>query len=1050
MVPALAPSRAERNDADMFYVKASRREWVRCLALGALMLCGTCEAAFPSPVVWFDMESLNASGKVPDKSGHGHDLTLGSGCSLVDTDRQSKGLNFDGTTRNSYATFSCPALTDRTISLWFKRAADDGTHVWDAATTNTFPHLIQSFSRFRFLYGFNATSVHNIYYGNPEVYVNASSLDVDRGNWIHMAFTVKALTGEDEGKFVVTWYKNGRVVNITTSAATNIAGAQTAVLGNNSIGGPRPVNGVVDDLRVYDVVLTDAQIIQVAASGNPSGTQLIARWDFNDVQGAAGSARTAPSLTSYATDLSLEANVAVTNGVAPGTQSLWFNGTSDTIVTGKSKYPFVPLDVTVAGWVRHSEESSIPVQNGNMFNRAFGLPNGMIMQLNTGTSPASSIYYYGRGVPSSGISVPGMLSGFTAWSHFAISERAVYNEAADNFTVQAVFYHNGELVQTGTAYTVSTAAAIGNGSTYYLGSYGFRNRVLHGGLDDFRVYSGILDGNQVRELYRGAAAPDAGEDFSVAGQTATLHGRVAAAASDTGVLHGYAGTNVWTQIAGPTAQIADPAAEQTDVTLPEIGEYTFRLTVVTSMGDARHDDVTVRRVAPTHGKSAPSVSISGSPLAAELPLPLTLSATASDPDGASVRLVWSRVSGPGTVLFSPSCGAATKATFSAVGTYVVRCTAANADASAYADATVTVTDSGVSAPAFLTNGLVHYWSFDMAGTPWADVVSGTRGAFTPDVFSCIQAAGISGSGVAGVATPGYYNTGTGMGENGTNNEPPTDRWYSFSLWMWHDPDQDVSTRKEVSLISVGYTFGLRYNCENGGDGFTLYHQAKGGSATKAVYPRPAVDPKGRWTHVVAVMDRTTAAASNESELWVDGVKQTATSGALGPARKRSESVLIGGMAIGTLGEGGNGSYQDGSGNALSRTFPGVIDEVRLYSRKLSETEIKWLAAHPRVDANEGPGVDGLPALVRVGKNATKAIGPAILSDGLGAASCRWQVLGDPAGVDLADENTATCRVTGRAIGTYSLVLEVSDGERVARSRPVTVEVLNAGTVIVIR
>ena len=1020
---------------------------------GFASLCSA--AAIPDPVIWYDMESV-VNGKVPDKSGNGCDLTIGDGCSLVDTDRLSKGLNFDGTKRSSYATFSCPALTDRTISLWFKRAADDGTYDWGTAT-NIYPHLINSFSRFRFLYGFNSTS-SIVYYGNPEVYVDASSLKVDRDSWMHLAFTIKALTGEDAGKTVVTWYKNGSKVGSATGTATDIAIAQTAVLGNNSIGGPRPVNGVVDDLRVYDVALTDAQIMQVAASENPSGTQLIARWDFNDIQDAVGSARTAPSLTDYVGDLSLEEDVAVTNGVAPGTQSLWFNGTANTIVTGKSKYPFVPLDVTVSGWVRLSEEAFIPVQAGNKFNRAFGLPNGMIMQLNTeggspipSNSPPSTISYYGRGVSvSGGILVPGMLSGFTAWSHFAISERAVYNEADDNFTVQAVFYHNGELVQTGTAYTVSTAAVIGYGSTYYLGSYGVRNRVLHGGLDDFRVYSGILDGNQVRELYRGAAAPDAGEDFSVAGQTATLHGRVAAAASDTGVLHGYAGTNVWTQIAGPTAQIADPAAEQTDVTLPEIGEYTFRLTVVTSMGDARHDDVTVRRVAPTPGKAAPSVSISGSPLAAELPLPLTLSATATDPDGATVRLVWSRVSGPGTVLFSPSCGAATKATFSAVGTYVVRCTAANADVSACADAAVTVTDSGVSAPAFLTDSLVHYWSFDKAGTPWEDVVSGIRGKFIPNVFSCIQAAGISGSGVAGVATPGYYNTGTGMGENGTEGELPENRWYSFSLWMWHDPDQDVSTRKEVSLISVGWTFGLRYNCEDGGDGFTLYHQAKGGSATKAVYPRPAVDPKGRWTHVVAVMDRTTAAASNESELWVDGVKQTATSGAVGPARKRNDYVFIGGMEIGKLGEGGNGSYTDGSGNALSRTFPGVIDEVRLYSRKLSEVEIKWLAANPRVDANEGLGVDGLPTYIHVGKGDTKMVGPAILSDGLGAANCRWQVLGDSAGVDLADENTAICRVTGRAIGTYSLVLEVSDGERVARSRPVTVEVLNAGTVIFVR
>jgi hypothetical protein len=1003
-------------------------------------------AVMPAPVVWYDMEELNAGGKVPDKSGNSRDLTIGTGCSLVETDRQSKGLNFDGTTRDSYATFSCPALTDRTIMLWFKRAETDGTYDWQNGEMNKFPHLIQSFSHFRFLYAFNLDEGH-MYYGDPETFVDGLTLKVDRGIWTHVVFTVKTLTGEDAGKSEVACYKNGRKISSATFAAADLAAAQTAVLGNNRISGPRPVNGVVDDLRVYDSVLTDAQIQYLASLGTPSDPQLIAAWDFNNVQGEAGSARTAPAVTDYASDLSLEADVALTNGVVAGTQSLWFNGTANTIVTGKSRYPFVTLDVTVAGWVRHSEEAVTPVQEGNKFNRAFGLPNGMIMQLNVGDKPEDTITYYR--LNGSSISVSGMRSGYTGWSHFAISEHVVYDETADTYTCQPVFYCNGELVTTGTAYTVTLPGIIRCGDSYYLGSYGsnFRSRVLHGGLDDFRVYAGILDGVQVRELFRGAAAPDAGTDFSVAGNTAVLRGTVAAAAAETGNLRGYAGTCAWTQVSGPAATITNPAAERTEVDLPEVGEYVFRLTVTTGMGDARHDDVTVRRVAPTVGKLPPTVAIQGTPLAAELPVPLSLSATASDPDGANVRLVWSRVSGPGTVAFSPPSGAATKATFSAAGTYVVRCTAENADVSAAADATVTVTDSGVSAPAFLTDGLIRYWSFDN-GTPWADKVNGTVGSFSPNVSSCRLAEGISGNGVASYAIASYFNTGGSLLEDGTANEPPTSRWRSFSLWMWHDPDQDVSARKEVSLISVSHTFGLRYNCENGDDGFTLYHQAKGGGASKAVYPRPAVDPKGRWTHVVAVMDRTTASGSNESELWVDGVKQTSSSGSLGAARKRNEAIFIGGMPIGTIGEGGNGSYGDGQGNALSRTFPGVIDEVRVYSRKLSAAEIKWLAAHPRVEANEGLCLDGLPTAIRVMEGFPKTVGPAIISNG--NVTYRWFELDGAEGLALDNVNQPACCVTGRTRGMYRLVLEVSDGERTTRSDPITVEVVPAGTVLIFR
>lgn len=1017
-------------------------------AMAAMALsCHGLFAAMPAPVVWYDMEELNASGKVPDKSGNSRDLTIGAGCSLVETDRQSKGLNFDGTTCDSYAKFSCPALTERTISLWFKRGADDGTYVWGDATTNTFPHLLSAFSRFRFHYTFNKTDAFSIYYGSPEEKASLSGLTVGKGEWTHLAFTIKALTGEDAGKSVVAWYKNGRLIGSYTGTGQSIDAAQTACLGNNTNGGPRPVNGVVDDLRIYDVALTDEQILHLATLDNPSDPQLIAAWDFNNVQGDAGSARTAQALTGYASDLSLEADVALTNGVVAGTQSLWFNGTANTIVTGLSRYPFVTLDVTVAGWVRHSEEAVTPVQEGNKFNRAFGLPNGMIMQLNVGDKPADTITYYQ--LNGSSISVSGMRSGYTGWSHFAISEHVVYDETADTYTCQPVFYCNGELVTTGAAYTVAMPAAITYGSSYYLGSCGssYRSRVLHGGLDDFRVYAGILDGTQVRELFRGAAAPDAGTDFSVAGSKAVLRGNVASAAAETGLKRGYAGICAWTQVSGPEATIANPASERTEVNLPEAGEYVFRLTVTTGLGDARHDDVTVRRVAPTAGKLPPTVAIQGTPLAAELPVPLALSATASDPDGADIRLVWSRVSGPGTVDFSPPSGAATKATFSAAGTYVVRCTAENADVSASADATVTVTDSGISAPAFLSDGLIHYWSFDN-GTPWADKVNGTVGSYKPNVSDCRPAEGISGNGVASYAIASYFETGGPLQEEGTAGEVPTDQWRSFSLWMWHDPDQDVSVRKEVSLISAGGSFGIRYNCENDTDGFTLYHQTLNGVSSKAIYPRPAVDPKGRWTHVVAVMDRQTAKGSNESELWVDGVKQVATSGELGPSRKRTDNIRIGGMETGAVGDGNSGSYADAQGNALWRTFPGVIDEVRIYSRKLSAAEIKWLAAHPRVEANEGLCLDGLPTAIHVMKGFPKTVGPAIISNG--NVTYRWFELDGAEGLALDNVNQPACCVTGRTLGMYRLVLEVSDGERTTRSDPITVEVVHAGTVLIFR
>jgi hypothetical protein len=126
----------------------------------------------------------------------------------------------------------------------------------------------------------------------------------------------------------------------------------------------------------------------------------------------------------------------------------------------------------------------------------------------------------------------------------------------------------------------------------------------------------------------------------------------------------------------------------------------------------------------------------------------------------------------------------------------------------------------------------------------------------------------------------------------------------------------------------------------------------------------------------------------------------------------------------------------------------VIDEVRVYSRKLSAAEIKWLAAHPRVDANEGLCLDGLPTAIRVMKGLPKTVGPAIISNG--NVTYRWFELDGAEGLALDNVNQPACCVTGRTLGMYRLVLEVSDGERTTRSDPITVEVVPAGTVLIFR
>src|SRR5439155_316929 len=82
----------------------------------------------------------------------------------------------------------------------------------------------------------------------------------------------------------------------------------------------------------------------------------------------------------------------------------------------------------------------------------------------------------------------------------------------------------------------------------------------------------------------------------------------------------------------------------------------------------------------------------GPDLNVTLPAPATLAGTAVDIDSA-LTITWSKSSGPGTVTFANSSSAATTATFSAAGTYVL--TLVGSDGQYNISDTTTITVTGV-------------------------------------------------------------------------------------------------------------------------------------------------------------------------------------------------------------------------------------------------------------------------------------------------------------------------------------------------------------------
>ena len=163
---------------------------------------------------------------------------------------------------------------------------------------------------------------------------------------------------------------------------------------------------------------------------------------------------------------------------------------------------------------------------------------------------------------------------------------------------------------------------------------------------------------------------------------------------------------------------------------------------------------------------------------------------------------------------------------------------------------------------------------------------------------------------------------------------------SMSCWVWASglPDgafksvigsvaNDASSGTAMLLYGVAGTIQIRFAVFD--SGATKYRAWVVESPTTAI-------GVGSWVHIAI----TQATASSAPAIYVNGVAQTVTAGyTAGGAPSRATNAL----AIGRYGA------------ASSYYFPGRIDDVRIYSRALSSTEVA------AIYANTSPTTDGLVA-----------------------------------------------------------------------------------------
>lgn len=203
-----------------------------------------------------------------------------------------------------------------------------------------------------------------------------------------------------------------------------------------------------------------------------------------------------------------------------------------------------------------------------------------------------------------------------------------------------------------------------------------------------------------------APVAHAGTDVAI---TLPASAALSGSATDDGLPSGSASTYAWSKVSGPgTVTFTAGTSAATGAGFSAAGTYVLRLTA--SDGSlSGTDDVTITVSSVTPVNTAP-VAHAGADATVTLPASAPLSGSATDdglPSGSMLSYVWSKVSGSGTVTFTASTSAASGASFSAAGSYVLRLTVSDGALSGMDEMTVTVATAPVANSASADSAATH-------------------------------------------------------------------------------------------------------------------------------------------------------------------------------------------------------------------------------------------------------------------------------------------------------------------------------------------------------
>lgn len=369
---------------------------------------------------------------------------------------------------------------------------------------------------------------------------------------------------------------------------------------------------------------------------------------------------------------------------------------------------------------------------------------------------------------------------------------------------------------------------------------------------------------------------------------------------------------------------------------------------------------------------------------------------------ASLALQWSKVSGPGAVTFTNATSASTGASFGAPGDYVLRLTANDGIDQSQRDISVRVLSAPVSGP--VDGNLKLRLALDeTSGTTAADS-SGISPAANGTLVGTPtwDAAGRIGGGLTCTGSLQRVEI-----PDSSTNANPLDGLGKMSISLWFKAASipasgsvyaGIITKRLGAFNKESYRVELRGGTGNS----SIYVTITGGTSLVAATTVAA----GQWYHLGIVFDGSLS--TNNLKIYINGNPDKF--GTITPTAVPRNTTS-------PLKVGSNDVYD----------FFGSIDEVRIYDRALTASEIQDLAA--ATPANMGPVVSaGTPASGKAGELLPLA-GSAI-DDGKpsgGSLTLGWTKSSGPGAVVFGNATAATTTGNFAAAGNYTVMLTANDG-----------------------